>query len=90
MFRSPTKLLQVVNSATYGQFGGRVRTVSKAVLILGGEIVRNVAMTLMMLEFSRGAHRRGRCRMSSSVRSSQEWCQKHCVSGSGFPAARRL
>jgi HD-like signal output (HDOD) protein len=49
-----TKLLQVVNSATYSQFGGRIRTVSKAVLILGGEVVRNVAMTLMMLEFSRG------------------------------------
>jgi HD-like signal output (HDOD) protein len=49
-----TKLLQVVNSATYSQFGGRIRTVSKAVLILGGELVRNVAMTLMMLEFSKG------------------------------------
>jgi HD-like signal output (HDOD) protein len=44
-----TKLLQVVNSAIYGQFRGRIRTVSKAVLILGGEEVRNVAMTLMML-----------------------------------------
>lgn len=49
-----TKLLQVVNSATYGQFRGRIRTVSKAVLILGAETVRNVAMTLMMLAFSRG------------------------------------
>lgn len=44
-----TKLLQVVNSAIYGQFRGRIRTVSKAVLILGGEQVRNAAMTLMML-----------------------------------------
>jgi HD-like signal output (HDOD) protein len=44
-----TKLLQVVNSAIYGQFRGRIRTVSKAVLILGGEEVRNAAMTLMML-----------------------------------------
>ena len=49
-----TKLPQVVNSATYSQFGGRIRTVSKAVLILGGELVRNVAMTLMMLGFSKG------------------------------------
>jgi HD-like signal output (HDOD) protein len=49
-----TKLLQVVNSATYGQYRGRIRTVSKAVLILGAEAVRNAAMTLMMLEFSRG------------------------------------
>jgi HD-like signal output (HDOD) protein len=49
-----TKLLQVVNSATYGQYRGRIRTVSKAVLILGFEAVRNAAMSLMMLEFSRG------------------------------------
>ena len=49
-----TKLLQVVNSASYGQFGGRIRTVSKAVLILGGDLVRNIAMTLMMLKFSGG------------------------------------
>src|SRR5688500_374756 len=49
-----TKLLQLVNSATYGQYRGRIRTVSKAVLILGFEAVRNAAMSLMMLEFSRG------------------------------------
>jgi HD-like signal output (HDOD) protein len=47
-------LLQVVNAATYGQFGGSIRTVSKAVLILGTEAVRNAAMTLMMLAFSKG------------------------------------
>lgn len=49
-----TKLLQVVNSAVYGQYRGRIRTVSKAVLILGFEAVRNAAMSLMMLEFSKG------------------------------------
>jgi HD-like signal output (HDOD) protein len=49
-----TKLLQVVNSAVYGQYRGRIRTVSKAVMILGFEVVRNVAMSLMILEFSRG------------------------------------
>jgi HD-like signal output (HDOD) protein len=49
-----TKLLQVVNSAIYGQYRGTIRTVSKAVLILGFEAVRNAAMSLMMLEFSRG------------------------------------
>lgn len=48
------KLLHVVNSATYGQFGGRIHTVSKAVLILGFEAVRNAAMSLMLLEFDRG------------------------------------
>src|SRR5689334_10039849 len=49
-----TKLLQVVNSAVYGQYRGRIRTVSKAVLILGSETVRTAAMSLMMLEFTRG------------------------------------
>lgn len=48
------KLLQVVNSATYGQFRGHIHTVSKAALILGFEAVRNVAMSLVMLEFSKG------------------------------------
>jgi HD-like signal output (HDOD) protein len=48
------KLLHVVNSATYGQFGGRIHTVSKAVLILGFEAVRNAAMSLVLLEFSKG------------------------------------
>jgi HD-like signal output (HDOD) protein len=49
-----TRLLQVVNSAIYSQYHGRIRTVSKAVLILGCDEVRNAAMTLMMLDFSKG------------------------------------
>jgi len=49
-----TTLLQVVNSAVYGQYRGRIRTISKAVLILGTEAVRSAAMTLMMLGFSKG------------------------------------
>lgn len=49
-----TKLLQVVNSAIYGQYHGRIRTVSKAVMILGCDEVRNTAVALTMLEFSRG------------------------------------
>lgn len=48
------KLLHVVNSATYGQFRGRIHTVSKAVLLLGFEAVRNAAMSLVLLEFSKG------------------------------------
>lgn len=48
-----TKLLQLVNSAVYGQFRG-IRTISRAVLVIGCEAVRNAAMTLMMLEFSKG------------------------------------
>lgn len=49
-----TKLLQVVNSAIYGQYRGRIRTISKAVMILGCDEVSNTATALTMLEFSKG------------------------------------
>ncbi|HEY5755918.1 MAG TPA: HDOD domain-containing protein, partial [Steroidobacter sp.] len=49
-----TKLLQVVNSAIYGQYHGRIRTISKAVMILGYDEVSNTATALAMLEFTRG------------------------------------
>ncbi|MFO7552124.1 MAG: HDOD domain-containing protein [Haliea sp.] len=45
------KLLKLVNTVSYGQFGGHINTISKAVVILGFETVRNVAMTLILLEF---------------------------------------
>ena len=44
------KLLKIVNAATYGQFGGTINTVSKAVVILGFETVRNISMSLILLE----------------------------------------
>ncbi|WP_435628548.1 protein kinase domain-containing protein [Candidatus Ferrigenium straubiae] len=45
------KLLKVVNAASYGQFGGTINTISKAVVILGFETVRNIATSLILLEF---------------------------------------
>ncbi|HEX5364988.1 MAG TPA: protein kinase [Gallionella sp.] len=50
-FALTNKLLKQVNAASYGQFGGSINTVSKAVVILGFETVRNIAMTLILLEF---------------------------------------
>ena len=50
-FALTNKILKLVNTVTYGQFGGRVNTISKAVVILGFETVRNVAMTLILLDF---------------------------------------
>lgn len=50
-FALTDKLLRLVNTASYGQFGGKINTISKAVVILGFETVRNVAMTLILLEF---------------------------------------
>ncbi len=39
-----SKLLRLVNSPSYGQYGGRISTVSRAVVILGFEEVRNAAL----------------------------------------------
>lgn len=50
-FALTSKLLKLVNTASYGQFGGTINTVSKAVVILGFETVRNIAMSLILMEF---------------------------------------
>lgn len=50
-FALTNKLLKLVNAASYGQFGGSINTVSKAVVILGFETVRNIATSLILLEF---------------------------------------
>lgn len=50
-FALTNKLLRLVNTVSYGQFGGNINTVSKAVVIMGFETVRNIAMSLIMLEF---------------------------------------
>jgi len=50
-FALTNKLLKLVNTASFGQFGGKINTISKAVVILGFETIRNIAMTLILLEF---------------------------------------
>ncbi|MFZ3018707.1 MAG: HDOD domain-containing protein [Gallionella sp.] len=45
------KLLRLVNTASFSQFGGGINTISKAVVILGFETVRDIATTLILLEF---------------------------------------
>ncbi|MDZ4200900.1 MAG: HDOD domain-containing protein [Gallionella sp.] len=44
------KILRVVNTAAFGQYGGAINTISKAVAILGFETVRNIAMSLILIE----------------------------------------
>ena len=44
------KLLRLVNTAYYGRFGGTISTISRAVVILGIDTIRNVAITLMLFE----------------------------------------
>lgn len=44
------KLLKLVNSAFYGQFSGKITTVSRAVVVLGFERIRTAAASLMLFE----------------------------------------
>lgn len=45
------KLLRLVNSVHYAQFGGRnISTISRAVVILGFDTIRDAALTLMLFE----------------------------------------
>ena len=48
-----TKLLKIVNSAVYGQYGGSISTVSRAVVILGLEQVRAIALGIVIFEHLR-------------------------------------
>lgn len=50
-FSLTNKLLKLVNTTSYSQFGGKINTISKAVSILGFESVRNIAMTIILLDF---------------------------------------
>lgn len=45
-----TKLLKLVNSALYGQYGGTITTVSRAVLILGFDAIRTAALSIAIFE----------------------------------------
>ncbi len=45
-----SKLLRLVNSAIYGQYGGSITTVSRAVAILGFEQVRLAALSIALFE----------------------------------------
>lgn len=45
-----TKLLRLVNSSFYGQYGGHISTVSRAVVVLGLTQVRNAALSLLLFE----------------------------------------
>ncbi|MBW1763855.1 MAG: HDOD domain-containing protein [Deltaproteobacteria bacterium] len=44
------KLLKLVNSAFYGQFAGKITTISRAVVVLGFEQVRMAASSLMLFD----------------------------------------
>lgn len=50
-FALTNKILKLVNSVSYGQFGGQINTISKAVVILGFDTVRNLATALILMDF---------------------------------------
>ncbi|MCC7080996.1 MAG: HDOD domain-containing protein [Burkholderiales bacterium] len=49
-FALTNKLLRMVNSTGFGHFGGTISTISRAVLILGFDAVRDLAITLVLFE----------------------------------------
>jgi eukaryotic-like serine/threonine-protein kinase len=49
-FALTNKLLRLVNTVSYGHFGGNIHTISKAATILGFDAVRNIATSLVLLE----------------------------------------
>ena len=51
-----TKLLRLVNASFYGQFGGEITTISRAVIILGFEQVRAAALSIILFEHLQNNH----------------------------------
>jgi hypothetical protein len=49
-FALTNKLLRLLNTAYFGPYGGTISTVTRAVVILGFDRIRSVAMTLMLME----------------------------------------
>lgn len=45
-----SKILSMVNSSSYGQFGGEIKTISRAVVILGLTQVQNMCISIMVFE----------------------------------------
>ena len=49
-YATTQKLLRLANSSYYGQFGGSIHTITRAIMVLGFEQVRMSALGLMLLE----------------------------------------
>jgi HD-like signal output (HDOD) protein len=52
-FSLTNKVLRLANSASYGQFGGNISTVSRAVMVLGFEAIKSLAVSLVLIEHLR-------------------------------------
>jgi eukaryotic-like serine/threonine-protein kinase len=49
-FAFTQKLLKLVNTAHYGRFGGTVSTISRAIMVMGFDQIRSLAVTLLLFE----------------------------------------
>ncbi|WP_432720690.1 HDOD domain-containing protein [Jeongeupia wiesaeckerbachi] len=49
-FALTNKLLRLANSAIYGQYGGTISTVSRAIVILGFNTIHSLAVTVLLFE----------------------------------------
>lgn len=54
-FSLSQKVLRLANSAMYSSFGGEVTTISRAIMVLGAEAVRHLALSLELLDNFAGA-----------------------------------
>ncbi|WP_018994916.1 HDOD domain-containing protein [Thioalkalivibrio sp. ALJ2] len=59
-YATTQKLLRLANSPFYSNFGGNIRTVSRAVVLLGFEQVRTAALGLVLLENLKGGSQSAR------------------------------
>ena len=89
-----TKLLKVVNSAVYGQYGGTISTISRAVVILGFEQVRAIALGIIIFEHLKNGEQADRlkdaaCSSFLSGMLAREICpqDKHDLSEEAFIGA---
>ena len=68
-FSLTNKILRLVNSVYYRQAGGgSISTISRAVLVLGFDAVRNISITVMLFEHLQNKSNRLNSRKSSCVR----------------------
>ncbi|WP_269532289.1 HDOD domain-containing protein [Chitinimonas sp. BJYL2] len=49
-FSLTNKVLRLANSVTYGQFGGGISTISRAVMVLGLNTIKGLALTSVLIE----------------------------------------
>lgn len=76
-----TKLLRLVNSATYGQYGGQTTTVSRAVVILGYKQVRLAALSIMLFEHLSNANQASALKDSACTSFMSGVISRHLASG---------